>query len=76
MTEVWNSDCGYLVSKTHEIETEVAMVLKLWDESDALRGYCPNAREEKLHEYNNPNFQIGTVAEHTGVVFVALFRKY
>lgn len=73
--EVWNSDCGYLVPKTHEIETEIERVLKLWDESDALPGYCPHEREQKLYEYSNPNFEIETVTEHTGVVFVAVYMK-
>ena len=75
MTEVWNSDYGFLVPKTHEIEAEVNKVLDLWEESDAMRGYCPHAREEKLYEYSSPNFQITTVTEHTGVVFVALYKK-
>ena len=75
MTEVWNSYCGYLIPKTDEIEAEVLKILKLWDESDALPGYCPYAREQKLYEYNNPMFEIETVSEHTGVMFVALFMK-
>jgi len=73
--EVWNSDCGYLVPKTNTIETEVVKVLQLWDESDALTGYCPLAKEQKLYEYNSTIFEIGTVTEHTGVVFVCLFMK-
>lgn len=74
-TEVWNSERGYLVPKTHEIETEVKKVLKLWDESEALTGYCPQAREQKVCEYSHPIFEVWTVAEHTGVTFVALYRK-
>lgn len=75
MVEVWNSDDGYIVHKTAELETEVARILALWKASDSLPGYCPSEREQKLYEYNNQDFEIETVSEQTGVVFVALYRK-
>lgn len=74
-TLVWDSDHGYIVPKTNELEIEVMKILKLWDESDRLTGYCPYEREQKIHEYWSPSFEIETVSEHTGVVFISLYAK-
>ena len=73
-TEVWNCERGYLVPKTNELETEVMKIRKLWEESEALEGYCPHAREAKVCEYKHPYYEVWTVAEHTGVTFVGLWR--
>lgn len=73
-TRVWCCERGYLVEKTPELETEVQKVLQLWKESDALPGYCPHAKEAKVHEYNTPGYRVGTVTEHTGVASVSLYK--
>lgn len=72
--KVWSSDEGYLVEPTQEVVAEVKKVCDLWKESRALEGYCPHEREAKMYEYNTPGYTIGTVAEHTGVVCVVLYK--
>lgn len=72
--KVWSSEEGYIAEKTPELEAEVRKIVKLWNESDALEGYCPHEREAKVHEYRTPGYEIGTVAEHYGVVSIVLYK--
>lgn len=73
--KVWSSEEGYLVPKTSELEKEVNTIKRLWKESNSLRGYCPHERSDIMRKYNHPDYYIGYVAEHLGVVSVSLYFK-
>lgn len=75
MKKVWSSMEGYLVPPTKKLKQQVEKIYQLWAESRALEGYCPHAREAKVKEYSHPNYEIGCVSEHYGVVEIILFRK-
>lgn len=72
--KVWENG-RYFVEKTPELEAEVEKVIKLWEESDSLKGYCSQKRRAKLYEYKSDDYKITTVAEHYGVTCVCLWKK-
>lgn len=71
--EVW-SDGKYYVKETPELETEVEKVCDVWRESDAIPGYNPYAKMDKMRDYKSDGYSIGFITEHYGVASVLLFK--